>query len=146
MFQGHLQSFAGVYFDFWEKFAKIDLNRIIRQRIFRFLKYEFFESIGCKYNRGFTTVFWENSHSDRLIEMRTGCLSILMFLTPLAEVTLILQAPLKVTVFVKCLVRDFGIWAFYYTCQAVQKSISKVRDSEAHSHHQSHHPQKKVLE
>jgi len=48
----HLQSFAGVQFDFREKFAKnckksqkIDLNRIIRQRIFRFEKSNFFESM-----------------------------------------------------------------------------------------------------
>jgi len=27
----------------------------------------------------------------------------------------ILQASLNVTVFVMCLVRDFGIWAFYHT-------------------------------
>ena len=29
--------------------------------------------------------------------------------------TLILQASLNVTVFVMCLVRDFGIWAYYHT-------------------------------
>jgi len=41
----HLQSFAGVYLNIWGKIAKkspkIDLNRIILQRIFRFLKFEF---------------------------------------------------------------------------------------------------------
>ena len=49
----HLQSFAGVQFDFWEKFAKIckksqkiDINRTIPQQIFRFLKFEFFGSTG----------------------------------------------------------------------------------------------------
>jgi len=41
----HLQSFAGVQFDFGKNSQKIDLNGTIRQRMFRFLKFEVFRSI-----------------------------------------------------------------------------------------------------
>ena len=48
----HLQSFAGVRFEFWEKIAKnrkksqnIDVSRIGQQRKIRFLKLEFSGSI-----------------------------------------------------------------------------------------------------
>ena len=58
----HRQSFAGVQFDFWGNFAKfrkisqkIDLNRTIQQRIFRFLKFRFFGSIGT--NPEFAEIF-----------------------------------------------------------------------------------------
>ena len=57
---------------------------------------------------------------------------------------LILQAPFKVTFFVKCLVRDFVIWAFYHTSkvsfegsrqrgpQSSPESSSKTASSKEH--------------